>query len=121
MDNAFIGQMPPFAKTDKIRFKTYIDRFWDVACRKYCNYHQFVKQMLFDRVYPIFPEICSQDMKPRSNKMGQLTCKGYINQMLMKFQPVNEKELSKVCFEGYTQSKKSLLILSLMKRRDFTS
>ena len=26
--------------------------------------------------------------------------------MLLKFQPVDEKELSKVCFEGYTQIKK---------------
>ena len=106
MDNAFITQIPAFVKTDKSRFKVYIDRFWDVACRQFCNDHQFVKQMLFDKVYPIFPEICSQDMKPRSIKMGPLTSKGYINQMLLKFQPINEKELSKVCFEGYTQSKK---------------
>jgi hypothetical protein len=119
MDNSFINQLPVFTKDDRARFKTYIDRFWEVACRQFCNDHLLMKLMLFEKILPVFPEICTEDMKPRSREMEDLSIKGYITQLLHKFQPINQKELAKSSFESFAQHKKSIDFYFDEKKRLF--
>ena len=107
-DNVFVTQVPTFTKADKDKFSTYIEKIWEVGCRQYIDGHQFMKNQLFNQVSPVYPEICSEDMKPGCDKMIGLTFKAYAVKLMLKFQPSNQKEIAKANFEAMGQHRRTI-------------
>jgi hypothetical protein len=107
-DNVFVTQVPTFTKADKGKFSTYIEKMWEVGCRQYIDGHQFMKNQLFNQVSPVYPEVCSEDMKPGCDKMIGLTFKAYAVKLMLKFQPSNQKEIAKANFEAMGQHKRTI-------------
>ena len=119
MDNLFLQQMPAFMKSDKYQFHSYIERFWEVGVRHFVNGGNFVKSQLFHQINQVYPEVCSEDLRPGAKDMKNLTLKAYIIQLKLKFQPSNQKEISKAFFEKYAQGKKNIDIYFDEKLRLF--
>ena len=119
MDNLFIQQIPAFTKSDSNNFQTYIEKFWEVATRQLVEDHWLAKGQLFNQISLIYPDICSEDVKPAHSDMDTLTFKAYAVQLLQKFQPNNQKEVARMTFEQYTQKKQGIDVYFDEKRRLF--
>ena len=108
LDNLFINQCPAFTKADKDQFQTYVEKFWEVAVRHRIEGTYFAKSQLFNQINLIYPEVCSEELKPVNETVRKLTFKGYVIQILQKFQPSNMKEIAKARFEIFGQYKKNI-------------
>ena len=108
LDNLFINQCPAFTKADKDQFQTYVEKFWEVAVRHRVEGIYFAKSQLFNQINLIYPEVCTEELKPVNETVRKLTFKGYVIQILQKFQPSNMKEISKAHFEAYGQYRKNI-------------
>ena len=120
MNNAFTNSVPPITKEEKGRFKAYIEgRFWEHACRQHVTDHTILKCTLFKKLLTHFPELCINEMKPRSSAMTALTAKAYILEVLKKFQPLNEKEIYRISFEKCMQQDRPIDTYFDVKKRYF--
>ena len=119
MDNLFIQQVPAFTKSDSNNFQTYVEKFWEVATRQLVEDHWLAKGHLFNQISLIYPDICSEDVKPAHPDMETLTFKAYAIKLLQKFQPNNQKEVARMTFEQYTQKKQDIDVYFDEKRRLF--
>ena len=72
LDNLFINQCPVFTKADKDQFQTYVEKFWEVAVRHRVEGIYFAKSQLFNQINLIYPEVCTEELKPVNEKARKL-------------------------------------------------
>ena len=108
LDSNFITQIPVFQKADKNQIQAYFEKFWDAAHRNKIQGHNLFKQQLFNAVNCTYPEVCTEEVRPLSPGMIELTAKGYFIQIKLKFQPSNQKDLAKAAFEKKSQDHKNV-------------